>query len=58
MEVWLIQEVMAMYSGARTMVGHEDVRCGAVADTSGECIAWWSEHIHCENMCWWQQKLK
>ena len=32
---WLIQEVMALYSGARTMVGHEDVRCGAVADTIG-----------------------
>ena len=33
---WLIQEVMALYSGARTMLGHEDVRCGGVADTRGD----------------------
>ena len=29
---------MALYSGARTMVGHEEVRGGGVAGTSGDCI--------------------
>ena len=38
MEEWLIQAVMALYSGARTMVGHDEVRCGGVADTSGDGI--------------------
>ena len=33
MEEWLVQAVMALYSGVRTMVGHEEVRCG-VAGTS------------------------
>ena len=26
-EEWLVQAVMALYSGVRTMVGHEEVRC-------------------------------
>ena len=33
-EEWLAQAVMALYSGVRTMVGHEEVRCGGVAGTS------------------------
>ena len=37
MEEWLVQAVMALYSGVRTMVGHEEVRCG-VAGTSGDGI--------------------
>ena len=36
MEEWLVQAVMALYSGVRTMVGHEEVRCGGVAGTSGD----------------------
>ena len=36
-EEWLVQVVMALYSGVRTMVGHEEVRCG-VAGTSGDGI--------------------
>ena len=27
-EEWLVQAVMALYSGVRTMVGHEEVRRG------------------------------
>ena len=38
MEEWLVQDVMALYSGVRTMVGHEEVRCGGVAATSGDDI--------------------
>ena len=34
-EEWLVQAVMALYSGVRTMVGHEEVRCG-VAGTSSD----------------------
>ena len=34
-EEWLVQAVMALYSGVRTMVGHEEVRCEGVAGTSG-----------------------
>ena len=30
MEEWLVQAVMTLYSGVRTMVGHEEVRCGGV----------------------------
>ena len=30
-EEWLVQAVMALYSGVRTMLGHEEVRCGGVA---------------------------
>ena len=37
-EEWLVQAVMAFYSGVTTMVGHEEVRCGEVADTSGDDI--------------------
>ena len=37
-EEWLIQAVMALYSGVRTMVGHEEVRCRGVAGTSGDGI--------------------
>ena len=37
-EEWLVQAVMTLYSGVRTMVGHEEVRCGAVAGTSGDGI--------------------
>ena len=35
-EEWLVQAVMALYSGVRTMVGHEEVRCGGMACTSGD----------------------
>ena len=28
---WLVRAVMALWSGVRTMVGHEEVRCGGVA---------------------------
>ena len=38
MEEWLVQAVMALYSGVITMVGHEEVRCAAVAGTSGDGI--------------------
>ena len=38
MEEWLVQAVMALYSGVITVVGHEDVRCGGVAGTRGDCI--------------------
>ena len=40
MEEWLVQAMMALYSGVRTMVGHdiEEVRCGGVAGTSGDGI--------------------
>ena len=38
MEEWLVQAVMALCSGVRTMVGHEEVRCAAVAGTSGDGI--------------------
>ena len=37
-EDWLRRAVMALYSGVRTMVGHEEVRCGAVAGTSSDGI--------------------
>ena len=37
-EEWLVQAVMALYSGVRTMVGYEEVRCGAVAGTSSDDI--------------------
>ena len=33
MEEWLVQAVMALNSGVRTMVGHEEVRCGGVSGT-------------------------
>ena len=33
MEEWLVQAVMPLYSGTRTMVGHEEVRYGGVAGT-------------------------
>ena len=36
MDEWLVQVVMALYSGVRTMVGHEEVRCGGVAGTSSD----------------------
>ena len=35
---WLVQAVMALYSGVRTVVGHEEVRCGGVAGTSSDGI--------------------
>ena len=35
---WLVQAVMTLYSGVRTMVGHEEVMCGGVAGTSGDGI--------------------
>ena len=38
MDEWLVQAVMALCSGVRTMLGHEEVRCGAVAGTSGDGI--------------------
>ena len=38
MEEWLVQAVMALYSGVRTMVGHEEVRCGGVAGISSDDI--------------------
>ena len=38
MEEWLVHAVIALYSGAKTMVGHEEVRCGGVAGTSGDGI--------------------
>ena len=38
MEEWLVQAVMAFYSGVRIMVGHEEVRCGGVAGTSVDSI--------------------
>ena len=34
-EEWLVQAVVALYGGVRTMVGHEEVRRGGVAGTSG-----------------------
>ena len=37
-EEWLVQAVMAFYSGVRIMVGHEEVRCGGVAGTSVDSI--------------------
>ncbi len=37
-EEWLVQAVMALYSGVRTMLGHEEVRCGGMAGTSGDDI--------------------
>ena len=37
-EEWLVQAVIALYSGVRTMVGHEEVRCGGMAGTSGDDI--------------------
>ena len=27
-EEWLVQAVMTLYSGVRTIVGHDEVRCG------------------------------
>ena len=36
-EEWLVQAVIALYSGVSTMVGHEEIRCG-VAGTSGDGI--------------------
>ena len=37
MEEWLIQTViMTLYSGVRTMVGHEEVRGGGVVDTNSD----------------------
>ena len=33
---WLVQAAMALYSEVRTMVGHEEVRRGGVAGTSGD----------------------
>ena len=36
MEEWLVQAVMALYSGVRTMVGHEEVRHGGVAGKSSD----------------------
>ena len=38
MEEWLVQAVMTLYSGVRTMVRHEEVRCGGVAGTSCDGI--------------------
>ena len=38
MEEWLVQAVMALYSGVRTMVGHEEVRCEGVAGTGSDGI--------------------
>ena len=38
MEEWLVQAMMALYSGVRTMVGHEEVRCGGVAGISSDDI--------------------
>ena len=38
MEEWLVRAVMALYSGVRTMVGREEVRCGGVARTSSDGI--------------------
>ena len=38
MEKWLVQAVMALYSGVRSLVGHEEVRCGGVAGTSDDGI--------------------
>ena len=38
MEEWLAQAVMALYRGVRTMVGHEEVRCGGMAGTSSDDI--------------------
>ena len=35
---WLVRAVMALWSGVRTMVDHEEVRCGAVAGTSSDDI--------------------
>ena len=37
-EEWLVQAVMALYSGVRIMVGHEEVRCGGVAGASVDGI--------------------
>ena len=39
MEEWLVQAVVALYSGVRTMVRHGEVRCGVVAGTSSDGIA-------------------
>ena len=36
-EEWLVQAVIALYSGVSTMMGHEEIRCG-VAGTSGDGI--------------------
>ena len=38
MQEWLVQAVMALYSGVRTMVGYEEVRCAGVAGTSSDGI--------------------
>ena len=38
MEEWLVQAVMALYSGVKTIVDHEEVRCGGVAGTSSDDI--------------------
>ena len=38
MEEWLLRAAMALYSGVRTMVGHEEVRCGGVVDTNSDDI--------------------
>ena len=38
MEEWLVQAVMTLYSGVRTMVGYGEVRCGGVAGTSSDGI--------------------
>ena len=35
-EEWLVQAVTALYSGVRTMLGNEEVRCGGVAGTSSD----------------------
>ena len=38
MDEWLVQVVMPLYSEVRTMVGHEEGRCGGVAGTSSDAI--------------------
>ena len=48
MEEWLIQTViMTLYSGVRTMVGHEEVRCGGVAGTSGDGTMVGHDDVRC-----------
>ena len=37
-EEWLVQAVMTLYSGVRTMLGHEEVRYRGVAGTSSDDI--------------------
>ena len=38
MDEWLVQAVMPLYSGVRTVVGREEVRCRGVAGTSSDGI--------------------